>query len=178
MFWLMMELILPPGKPQWLTLWHRDHTSRPCNAFHFQAWQRILLSIHELDYHRASTHIGHVVKHLNSNNIVFGRFIEYQSHFINSNWCLMFQPKQGWHSLKATCSVDLCHRCLKQHAKLHRGEIDSISRLVNCQTANIDSRLRSVKITPSMMQLCVTQRMPIMWHWEVAVYWQRKDVPK
>jgi inositol-pentakisphosphate 2-kinase len=38
------------------------------------------------------------------------------------------KPKQGWHSLKATCAVDLCHRCLKQHAKLYRGEIDSISR--------------------------------------------------
>ncbi len=38
------------------------------------------------------------------------------------------KPKQGWHSLKATCAVDLCHRCLKQHAKLSRGEIDSISQ--------------------------------------------------
>ena len=37
------------------------------------------------------------------------------------------KPKQGWHSLKATCAVDLCHRCLKQHAKVFRGEIDGIS---------------------------------------------------
>ncbi len=37
------------------------------------------------------------------------------------------KPKQGWHSLKATCAVDLCHRCLKQHAKVFRGEIDNIS---------------------------------------------------
>ena len=38
------------------------------------------------------------------------------------------KPKQGWHSLKANCSVDLCHRCLKQYAKLYSGEIDCISR--------------------------------------------------
>ena len=38
------------------------------------------------------------------------------------------KPKQGWHSLKATCSVDLCHRCLKQYAKLYQGEISSISK--------------------------------------------------
>ena len=28
---------------------------------------------------------------------------------------------------QATCAVDLCHRCLKQHAKVFRGEIDNIS---------------------------------------------------
>ena len=35
----------------------------------------------------------------------------------------------GWHSVKnASCSEDLCHRCLKQYAKLYKGEIESISR--------------------------------------------------
>ena len=35
----------------------------------------------------------------------------------------------GWHSVEnASCSEDLCHRCLKQYAKLYKGEIDSISR--------------------------------------------------
>ncbi len=29
--------------------------------------------------------------------------------------------------MQATCAVDLCHRCLKQYAKVFRGEIDNIS---------------------------------------------------
>mgnify|MGYP002052427680 CR=1 FL=1 len=28
----------------------------------------------------------------------------------------------------ASCSEDLCHRCLKQYAKLYKGEIESISK--------------------------------------------------
>ncbi len=39
------------------------------------------------------------------------------------------KPKQGWHSEQlASCSSDLCHRCLKQNAKLNQGEINTISR--------------------------------------------------
>ena len=35
----------------------------------------------------------------------------------------------GWHSVEnASCVEDLCHRCLKQYAKLYKGEIKSISR--------------------------------------------------
>ena len=35
----------------------------------------------------------------------------------------------GWHSVEnASCAADLCHRCLKQYAKLYKGEIKSISR--------------------------------------------------
>ena len=35
----------------------------------------------------------------------------------------------GWHSVEnASCAADLCHRCLKQYAKLYKGEIQSISR--------------------------------------------------
>ena len=43
----------------------------------------------------------------------------------------MFVPFyfQGWHSVEnASCVEDLCHRCLKQYAKLYNGEIESISR--------------------------------------------------
>jgi len=53
---------------------------------------------------------------------------DYDAGTVGDTFSFEIKPKQGWHSLKATCSVDLCHRCLKQHAKLHRGEIDSISR--------------------------------------------------
>lgn len=51
-----------------------------------------------------------------------------QDYVTGETFSIEIKPKQGWHSLKATCSVDLCHRCLKQHAKLYQGEIDSISR--------------------------------------------------
>lgn len=52
---------------------------------------------------------------------------EYDLDTIGDTFSVEIKPKQGWHSLKASCSVDLCHRCLKQYAKLYRGEISSIS---------------------------------------------------
>ena len=52
---------------------------------------------------------------------------EYAENTTGPTYSVEIKPKQGWHSLKATCSVDLCHRCLKQHAKLYQGNIDSIS---------------------------------------------------
>ncbi len=52
---------------------------------------------------------------------------EYECDTFGETFSVEIKPKQGWHSLKATCSVDLCHRCLKQHAKLFSGEIGSIS---------------------------------------------------
>jgi hypothetical protein len=52
---------------------------------------------------------------------------EYEENTSGPTFSIEIKPKQGWHSLKATCSVDLCHRCLKQHAKLYQGNIDSIS---------------------------------------------------
>lgn len=53
---------------------------------------------------------------------------EYEINTMGNTISFEIKPKQGWHSLKASCSVDLCHRCLKQHAKLHKGEITSISK--------------------------------------------------
>lgn len=53
---------------------------------------------------------------------------EYEENTVGDTFSVEIKPKQGWHSLKATCSVDLCHRCLKQYAKLYEGDIDSISK--------------------------------------------------
>ncbi|TRY63503.1 hypothetical protein TCAL_00402 [Tigriopus californicus] len=53
---------------------------------------------------------------------------EYERNTQGDTISFEIKPKQGWHSLKASCSVDLCHRCLKQYAKLHKGEITSISK--------------------------------------------------
>lgn len=47
---------------------------------------------------------------------------------VGETFSIEIKPKQGWHSEKATCAVDLCSRCLKQYAKLYQGKIDRISR--------------------------------------------------
>lgn len=52
----------------------------------------------------------------------------YAENTTGPTYSFEIKPKQGWHSLKATCSVDLCHRCLKQYAKLYQGEISRISK--------------------------------------------------
>lgn len=54
---------------------------------------------------------------------------EYSRNTHGSTLCVEIKPKQGWHSEKmASCAGNLCHRCLKQYAKLYQGEIDTISR--------------------------------------------------
>lgn len=52
---------------------------------------------------------------------------DYEWNTKGDTFSVEIKPKQGWHSLKASCSVDLCHRCLKQYAKLYQGEIDAFS---------------------------------------------------
>lgn len=51
-----------------------------------------------------------------------------ENHILNTfgdTFSIEVKPKQGWHQYGQT---QLCHRCLKQKAKLHQGEIDTISR--------------------------------------------------
>ena len=43
---------------------------------------------------------------------------DYLKNTFGDTFSVEIKPKQGWHSEKSTCAVDLCSRCLKQFAKL------------------------------------------------------------
>ncbi|XP_040568205.1 inositol-pentakisphosphate 2-kinase [Lepeophtheirus salmonis] len=52
---------------------------------------------------------------------------EYERNTIGDTLSVEIKPKEGWHSTKLFYSSDLCHRCLKYHAKTNKNEISNIS---------------------------------------------------